>query len=51
MEAAATIFSTGWASGINSYATVLVLLLLTFTLNIVAILVRAKIRRKMRSMH
>ena len=33
------------------YATVLVLLLLTFSLNIVAILVRAKIRRKMRSMH
>ena len=33
------------------YATVLVLLLLTFALNIVAILVRAKIRRKMRSMH
>ena len=33
------------------YATVLVLLLLTFSLNIVAILVRAKIRRKMRAMH
>lgn len=33
------------------YATVLVLLLLTFTLNIVAILVRANIRRKMRAMH
>ena len=28
MEAAATIFSTGWASGVNSYATVLVLSLL-----------------------
>ena len=35
----------------NAYATVLVLLLLTFTLNIVAVLVRAKIRRKMRAMH
>ena len=33
------------------YATVLVLLLLTFSLNIVAIIVRAKIRRKMRAMH
>jgi phosphate transport system permease protein len=33
------------------YATVLVLLLLTFTLNIVAVLVRANIRRKMRGMH
>jgi len=33
------------------YATVLVLLLLTFTLNIVAVLVRAKIRRTMRAMH
>ena len=33
------------------YATVLVLLLLTFTLNIVAVLVRANIRRKMRAMH
>jgi len=33
------------------YATVLVLLLLTFTLNIVAVLVRAHIRRKMRAMH
>jgi phosphate transport system permease protein len=33
------------------YATVLVLLLLTFTLNIVAVIVRAKIRRKMRAMH
>ncbi len=33
------------------YATVLVLLLLTFTLNIVAVLVRAKIRRRMRAMH
>ncbi|MEI7731320.1 MAG: phosphate ABC transporter permease PstA [Verrucomicrobiota bacterium] len=30
------------------YATVLVLLLLTFTLNVVAILVRAKVRRQMR---
>jgi len=33
------------------YATVLVLLLLTFALNIVAVLVRAQIRRKMRAMH
>jgi phosphate transport system permease protein len=33
------------------YATVMVLLLLTFTLNIVAVLVRANIRRKMRAMH
>ena len=33
------------------YATVMVLLLLTFTLNIIAVLVRAKIRRKMRAMH
>lgn len=33
------------------YATVLVLLLLTFTLNIVAILVRARMRRKMRLLH
>ncbi len=33
------------------YATVLVLLLLTFSLNIVAVLVRAKIRRRMRAMH
>jgi phosphate transport system permease protein len=33
------------------YATVLVLLLLTFTLNIAAVFVRAKIRRKMRAMH
>lgn len=33
------------------YATVLVLLGLTFTLNVVAILVRAQIRRKMRSLH
>lgn len=33
------------------YATVLVLLILTFTLNIVAILVRAKMRRSMRALH
>lgn len=33
------------------YATVLVLLILTFTLNLVAILIRARIRRQMRSMH
>jgi len=33
------------------YATVLVLLLLTFALNIVAILVRARLRRRMRMMH
>ena len=33
------------------FATVLVLLLLTFTLNIVAILVRAHMRRKMRQLH
>jgi phosphate transport system permease protein len=33
------------------YATVLVLLLLTFSLNFIAILVRARIRRKMRAMH
>jgi phosphate transport system permease protein len=33
------------------YATVLVLLLLTFTLNIVAVLVRANIRRKLRAVH
>ena len=33
------------------YATVLVLLLLTFTLNIVAVLVRAKMRRGMRQSH
>jgi phosphate transport system permease protein len=33
------------------YATVLALLLLTFALNIVAIVVRAKIRKSMRSMH
>lgn len=33
------------------YATVLVLLLLTFALNLVAILVRSKVRRQMRSMH
>ena len=33
------------------YATVLVLLLLTFALNIVAILVRANMRRKMRQLH
>jgi phosphate transport system permease protein len=33
------------------YATVLVLLLLTFALNVVAILVRARMRKKMRLMH
>ena len=33
------------------FATVLVLLLLTFTLNFVAILVRARIRKNMRAMH
>ncbi len=33
------------------YATVLTLLLLTFALNIVAIIIRSKIRRKMRSLH
>lgn len=33
------------------YATVIVLLLLTFALNIVAILVRSSMRRKMRSLH
>lgn len=33
------------------YATVLVLLLLTFALNIVAILVRARMRRRMRQLH
>ncbi len=33
------------------YATVLVLLLLTFTLNLLAILLRSKIRRRMRSAH
>ena len=33
------------------YATVMVLLMLTFTLNIIAVLVRANIRRKMRAMH
>lgn len=33
------------------YATVLVLLLLTFTLNIVAILLRSRIRKQMRSVH
>jgi phosphate transport system permease protein len=33
------------------YATVMVLLLLTFSLNIIAVLVRANIRRKMRAMH
>lgn len=33
------------------YATVLVLLLLTFALNIIAILVRARVRRKMRAAH
>jgi phosphate transport system permease protein len=33
------------------FATVLVLLLLTFALNIVAILVRARMRKKMRALH
>jgi phosphate transport system permease protein len=33
------------------YATVLVLLILTFALNIVAILIRSNMRRKMRSLH
>lgn len=33
------------------YATVLVLLLLTFTLNVVAVILRARIRRKMRAIH
>ncbi len=33
------------------YGTVVVLLLLTFALNVVAILIRARVRRKMRSMH
>ena len=33
------------------YATVLVLLILTFTLNIVAIFVRANMRKKMRMLH
>lgn len=33
------------------YATVLVLILLTFTLNVVAILMRSRIRRRMRSSH
>jgi phosphate transport system permease protein len=33
------------------YATVLVLLALTFALNIVAILIRARVRKKLRSMH
>jgi len=33
------------------YATVLVLLVLTFALNIVAIIIRSNIRRKMRSLH
>jgi phosphate transport system permease protein len=33
------------------YATVLVLLVLTFALNIVAILIRARVRKKLRSMH
>jgi phosphate transport system permease protein len=32
-------------------ATVLVLLLLTFALNIVAILIRAQMRKKMRQLH
>ena len=33
------------------YATVLVLLLLTFSLNLVAIVIRARMRRQMRAMH
>ncbi len=33
------------------YATVLVLLLLTFALNLVAVLVRARVRGRMRAMH
>jgi phosphate transport system permease protein len=33
------------------YATVLVLLLLTFALNVVAIIIRARMRKKMRSLH
>jgi len=33
------------------YATVLTLLILTFALNIVAILIRARVRKKMRAMH
>jgi phosphate transport system permease protein len=33
------------------YATVLVLLLLTFALNLVAIVVRAQMRRRMRAAH
>ncbi len=33
------------------YATVLVLLMLTFALNIVAILIRARVRKKLRAMH
>jgi phosphate transport system permease protein len=33
------------------YATVLVLLLLTFALNIVAVLIRARIRKRMRMLH
>ncbi len=33
------------------YATVLVLLLLTFALNVVAILVRARVRKRMRALH
>jgi len=33
------------------YATVLVLLMLTFTLNVVAIFVRARMRKKMRMLH
>ena len=33
------------------YATVLVLLLLTFTLNVVAVIVRARMRKKMRALH
>jgi phosphate transport system permease protein len=33
------------------YATVVVLLCLTFALNIVAVLIRGRMRRKMRSLH
>jgi len=33
------------------YGTVLVLLILTFALNIVAILIRARVRKKLRAMH
>ena len=33
------------------YATVLVLLLLTFALNFVAIIIRSRVRKKLRAMH